>query len=126
MAQDPRADRKSIFNKWDNSSYLESSFFIFQRNPCQNNLRQIWRLFPRFVAIFVVCCDRFQAPFPVFRKLVLLSIHDPGQMAQLRAQAIKIFKQRYGRNPKMDPETHQFVAEDEAIIQEIIQELLNS
>ena len=64
MAQDPRADRKSIFNKWDDSSYLESSFFIFQRNPCQNNLRQIWRLFPRFVAFFVVCCDRFQAPFP--------------------------------------------------------------
>ncbi|MBQ6768717.1 MAG: hypothetical protein IJP46_08660 [Prevotella sp.] len=49
---------------------------------------------------------------------------DQKQLQQLRAQAIKIFKQRYGRSPKMDPQTRQFVPEDEAIIQQIIQELL--
>ena len=48
---------------------------------------------------------------------------DPAAAQQLRQMAIKEFRKRYGRTPRIDKQTKKYVAEDEAKIQQIMKEL---
>ena len=48
---------------------------------------------------------------------------DPAAAQQLRQMAIKEFRKRYGRTPRIDKQTKKYVADDEAKIQQIMKEL---